>query len=77
MIRKPNRNISGVNIMLDDLNEVTIDQIALTNMYSREALVNVLEMKGPLTKQELLAEIQNIKEEHESKKNEATEPALL
>ena len=54
--------------MLEDLQEVTIDQIALTNMYSIEALVNVLEMKGLLTKQELLAEIQNIKEEYKSKK---------
>jgi hypothetical protein len=69
MIRNLKRNISGVNIMLDDYREVTIEQIALTNMYSIEALVNVLEMKGLLTKQELLAEIQNIKEEHKGKKD--------
>jgi len=55
--------------MLDDPQEGTIDQIALTNMYSIEALVNVLETKGILTKQELLAEIQKIKEEHKAKKD--------
>jgi hypothetical protein len=54
--------------MLDNLQEVTIDQIALTNMYSIEALVNVLEMKDLLTRQELLTEILKIKEEHKSKK---------
>jgi hypothetical protein len=69
MIRKPKRNINGVNIMLDDLQEVTIGQIALTNMYFIEALVNVPEMKGSLTRQELLVEIQKIKEENNGKKD--------
>lgn len=55
--------------MPDDPQEVTIDQIALTNMYSIEALVNVLEMKELLTRQELLAEIHRIKEEHTGTKN--------
>ena len=55
--------------MLDDPQEVTIDQIALTNMYSIEASVNVLELKGLLTKQELFVEIRNIKEQHKGKKD--------
>ena len=53
--------------MLDDPQEVTIDQIALTNMYSIEALVNVLEMKKLLTRKELLAKIQRINEEYKRK----------
>jgi hypothetical protein len=46
MIKKLKKTIKGANMMLDDLQEVTIDQIALTNMYFIAALVKVLAMKA-------------------------------
>ena len=55
--------------MADKGQEVTIDEIAISNMYSIEALVNVLELKGLLTKKEILDEINRIKLEQRSGKN--------
>ena len=37
---------------------VTIEQIALTNMYQFEALMNVLERKGMVTSQEVMDELE-------------------
>ena len=44
--------------------EVTIDEIAISNMFSIEALVNLLEAKDLITKQEVLDEIQRVKTEY-------------
>lgn len=40
---------------------VTFEELLISNMYEQEALINVLERKGLLTKQELLAEIKRLK----------------
>ena len=55
--------------MADKGKEMTIEGIALSNMFSIEAIVNLLESKNLITKQEILEEIQRIKTEYMSKKN--------
>ena len=55
--------------MAEKRREVTIEEIALSNMFSIEAIVNLLDSKGLVTKQEILVEIQRIKTEYMSKKN--------
>jgi len=49
--------------------EVTIEEIALSNMFSIEAIVNLLAEKKLLTKQEILEEILRLKSEYMSKKH--------
>jgi hypothetical protein len=39
---------------------VTVEDLALSNAYQLEALINVLERKGILTKDEVLAELEVI-----------------
>jgi hypothetical protein len=41
-----------------DRETVTVEQIALTNMYQFEALLNVLERKGMVTSQEVMDELE-------------------
>ncbi len=41
---------------------VTIDELAIFNMWETSALVELLERKGVLTKQELLAMIQELRQ---------------
>ncbi len=46
-----------------DPNElVTLDELALSNMWETSALVELLERKGILTKQEVLAMIQELRQ---------------
>jgi hypothetical protein len=44
--------------------KVSWEDIAWSNMYSIEALMNILEDKGLITKQEVLGELQKLKVEH-------------
>ena len=46
---------------LDTKEVVTVEELAISNMYTQEALINLLERKGLLTKQEVLEEIQRLK----------------
>ena len=45
---------------LDRTNLVTLDELALTNMWETSALVELLERNGILTKQEVLDLIQKV-----------------
>lgn len=40
---------------------VTVDELALSNAYQLEALINVLERKGLLKKEEILDELKRLK----------------
>ena len=47
--------------------KVSWGDIAWSNMYSIEALMNTLEKKGLITKQEVLEELQKLKDGHEKR----------
>ena len=51
--------------------KVSWEDIAWSNMYSIEALMNILEDKGLITKQEVLGELQKLKVEHQKDVNQA------
>lgn len=46
---------------LDPKEIVSIEELAVSNMYVQEAIVNLLEQKGLITKEELLEEIKRLK----------------
>ena len=50
--------------------KVSWEDIAWSNMYSIEALMNILENKGLITKQEVLGELQKLKVEHQKDVNQ-------
>ena len=50
--------------------KVSWEDIAWSNMYSIEALMNILENKGLITKQEVLGELQKLKVEHQKDMNQ-------
>ena len=56
-------------IMLNDKKQVSIQEIAVSNMISIEALVRVLVKEGLVTRAEILEEIKQVKLEQESKRN--------
>jgi hypothetical protein len=47
---------------LDKEETLSVEELAISNMYVQEALVNLLTKKGILTKEEILEEIRLIKE---------------
>jgi hypothetical protein len=47
---------------LDKEETLSVEELAISNMYVQEALVNLLTKKGILTKEEILDEIRLIKE---------------
>ncbi len=47
---------------LDPNDLVTLDELAITNMWENAALVELLERKGVLTRQEVLAMIQELRQ---------------
>ena len=49
--------------------KVTWEDIAWSNMYSIEPLMNILEKKGLITKQEVFGELQKLKVEHQKDVN--------
>lgn len=51
---------------LDENQTVTLDELAISNSFEIAALVNVLERKGILTSQEVLAEIKRLREQANS-----------
>jgi hypothetical protein len=51
-----------------DRETVTVEQIALTNMYRFETLLNVLERKGMVTSQEVMDELEIVVESKREKK---------
>ena len=46
---------------LDKKETVSVEELALSNMYVQEVLVNLLTRKGILTKEEILEEIRLVK----------------
>ena len=47
---------------LDKKETVSVEELAMSDMYVQEALVNLLTKKGILTKEEIVEEIRLIKE---------------
>jgi hypothetical protein len=49
-----------------DLKEmVTLEELILSNMYTQEALINVLVKKGIVTNNEIIEEIKKLKVKHQ------------
>jgi len=46
---------------LDPKEAVSFEELLMSNVYTQEALINLLEKKGVLTKGELLEEIKRLK----------------
>ena len=55
---------------LEQKETVTFEELLISNMYEQEALINILEKKGLISKAELLAELKRLhdkqKKGHES-----------
>jgi len=49
--------------------KVSWEDIAWSNMYSIEALMNILEKKGIITKHEVIDELRKLKDEHQKDVN--------
>jgi len=47
----------------EERERVPIEEVVMSNVYTQEAIINLLEKKGMLTKQEVLNEMQRIMEE--------------
>lgn len=45
---------------------VSFKELLLSNVYTQEALINLLDRKGILTKKEVLEEIKKLQSEHKS-----------
>ncbi len=54
---------------MEEDKKVSWEDIAWSNMYSIEALMNILEKKGVITKQEVIEELQKLKVEHQKDVN--------
>ena len=52
---------------------ITIEELALSNMYQLEAMARVLEKKGLCSRQEILEELQVIKKEEAERKKKVGE----
>ena len=49
-----------------DLKEmVTLEELIMSNVYTQEALINLLVKKGVITNEELIGEIKNLKIKHQ------------
>jgi len=49
-----------------DLSEiVTLEELIMSNVYTQEALINLLVKKGLITNKELIEEIKNLKIRHQ------------
>ena len=48
---------------------VTLEELVISNMYEIQAVINILERKGLITKAEVLEEIIKLKEERNKKLN--------
>ena len=48
---------------LDPRETVTFEELFMSNVYTQEALINLLEKKGLIEKKELLEEIKRVKKE--------------
>ncbi len=46
---------------LDQKEAVSLEEVVLTNVFTQETLINILERKGLMSKKELLEEIERIR----------------
>jgi hypothetical protein len=51
----------------DSEETVPLEEVVMSNVYTQEAIVNLLEKKGVLTKQEVMEEMKRIMEKGEKK----------
>ena len=49
---------------LDPKETATFEEVLMSNVYTQEALINLLEKKGLITKKDLLEEIRRLRLEH-------------
>jgi hypothetical protein len=54
---------------LDQKEMVSFEELLLSEVYTREALINLLEKKGLINKKELLEEIKRLRENNKSIQN--------
>ena len=47
---------------------VSLEELVMSNVYTQEAIVNLLEKKGLLTKKEVIEEIKRLKVDDEKRK---------
>ena len=47
---------------------VPLEEVVMSNVYTQEAIVNLLERKGLLTKKEVIEEIKRLKVDNEKRK---------
>ena len=50
---------------LDLKDIVTLEELIMSNVYTQEALINLLVKKGLITNEELIEEIKNLKIKHQ------------
>ena len=64
LIMRPNQEGCPMAEKLDPSSTTSPEELLLSVLYTQEALVNVLEKKGLLTKEEVLKEIQRLRAQH-------------
>jgi hypothetical protein len=52
----------------DSREAVPLEEVVMSNVYTQEAIINLLEKKGLLTKKEVLEEMRRIMEENKKMK---------
>ncbi len=57
------------NRAMSEEKQVTIQEIAVSNMVSIEAMVRILVKRGFITKEEIVDEVKQVKLEQEAKRN--------
>lgn len=50
---------------LDPKETATFEEVLMSNVFTQEALINLLENKGIITRNELLEEIKKLRREHQ------------
>lgn len=54
---------------LDQKETITFEELLMSEVYTREALINLLEKKGLINKKELLEEIKRLRSEQQINSN--------
>ncbi|MCC6866954.1 MAG: hypothetical protein IT280_12440 [Ignavibacteria bacterium] len=59
------KSIKHINQKIKSDKTITVEEIVVTNMYELDAIFNILVKKGILTKEEVLLEVHNLREQNE------------
>ncbi len=63
-VQKTDENkVKAMAKKLDSKETATFEEILMSNVYTQEALINLLEQKGIINKKDLLEEIKRLKKE--------------